>query len=326
MNSFVSRLKEENVDSLRELKGWRRTDYWDAGLSTADADFYMPLVRTFWEAGHPRIGEARAAARRLGHGIRVLAKIDRLAKKGDNPNDLRVLLCGTREQDLDKVAAQHTTPPETKDEATVGVSQDGRNRLVIRSTEPWLMDYIHGLPGVEPGKYEGLYEGLKKHVENRTQLTAPRRMIHILVNLHDLEMILRGDGEDILVRATDGTWRTGAELMEELLAGVGLATIVNARNEPMKQYRLKRYFTQAQRDMAAAVQHTCMDPDCKIPFSLCQADHLKAWAKGGETNLGNILMLCEYHNMKKRDGDVYYKGADGRIYKRREFGPDVPCN
>ena len=205
MNSFVSRLKEENVDSLRELKGWRRTDYWDAGLSTADADFYMPLVRTFWEASHPRIKEARDAARRLGHGIRVLAKIDRLAKKGDNPNDLRVVLCGTVESKLDEVAAQHTTPPETKDEATVGVSQDGRNRLVIRSTEAWLMDYIHGLPGVEPGKYEGLYEGLKKHVEHRTQLTAPRRMIHILVNLHDLEMILRGDGEDILVRATDGT-------------------------------------------------------------------------------------------------------------------------
>lgn len=32
-------------------------------------------------------------------------------------------------------------------------------------------------------------------------------------------------------------------------------------------------------------------------------------------------MLCECHNMKKGDGDVYYKGNDGRIYKRREFGP-----
>lgn len=37
-------------------------------------------------------------------------------------------------------------------------------------------------------------------------------------------------------------------------------------------------------------------------------------------------MLCECHNMKKGDGDVYYKGNDGRIYKRREFGPDVPSN
>ncbi|PXY14896.1 hypothetical protein CKF62_05835 [Corynebacterium striatum] len=36
-------------------------------------------------------------------------------------------------------------------------------------------------------------------------------------------------------------------------------------------------------------------------------------------------MLCKYHNMKKRDGDVYCKGEDGRIYKRREFGPAVPC-
>ena len=30
--------------------------------------------------------------------------------------------------------------------------------------------------------------------------------------------------------------------------------------------------------------------------------------------------------MKKRDGDVYCKGEDGWIYKRREFGPAVPCN
>ncbi len=73
------------------------------------------------------------------------------------------------------------------------------------------------------------------------------------------------------------------------------------------------------------MQHVCQDPECHRPFNLLQADHLLAWSKGGETNIDNILMLCEYHNMKKRDGDVYYKDAEGRFWKRREFGPDLPC-
>ncbi len=323
--SLIDDYKRHNVDSLTSVRGMTRKQLWDAGINNIDASLFLRLVKVYWESGHARIDEARAAARARNHGLRVLEKIENLAQKSDRPNELRVILCGTLEGELEKVAAKHIKRPTPVNEASVAFGKDGRNRLIVRSDEGWLMDFINGLPGVAEGGLEAVYGGLKQHAMGEVKLVAPRKMVHIIVPLPVMAQLIQGDTEDIRVRALDGTWRTGEDIMAELLEGIGLATFVNARNEPVKQYRLQRYFSAAQKELAAAVQHVCQDPECHRPFNLLQADHLLAWSKGGETNIDNILMLCEYHNMKKRDGDVYYKDTEGRFWKRREFGPDLPC-
>ncbi|WP_148138778.1 hypothetical protein, partial [Corynebacterium sp. HMSC072G08] len=214
--SLIDDYKRHNVDSLKSVRGMTRTQLWDAGINDIDASLFLRLAKVYWESGHARIDEARAAARARNHGLRVLEKIENLAQKSDRPNDLRVILCGTLEGELEKVAAKHITKPKPVNEASVAFGKDGRNRLIVRSDEGWLMDFINSLPGVDDGGLEAVYEGLKQHARGKMGLAAPRKMLHIIVPLPVMAQLIQGNTEDIKVRALDGTWRTGEEIMAEL--------------------------------------------------------------------------------------------------------------
>ncbi|MBF9012414.1 hypothetical protein, partial [Corynebacterium phoceense] len=165
--SLIDDYKRHNVDSLKSVRGMTRTQLWDAGINDIDASLFLRLAKVYWESDHARIDEARAAARARNHGLRVLEKIENLAQKSDTPNDLRVILCGTFEGELEKVAAKHIKKPKPVNEASVAFGKDGRNRLIVRSDEGWLMDFINSLPGVDDGGLEAVYEGLKQHARGK---------------------------------------------------------------------------------------------------------------------------------------------------------------
>jgi len=43
---------------------------------------------------------------------------------------------------------------------------------------------------------------------------------------------------------------------------------------------------------------TCAFPGCDTPTSRCDAHHIKHWADGGPTSLGNLVLLCRYHHQR----------------------------
>ncbi|MFR9855010.1 hypothetical protein ACL1IW_10095, partial [Corynebacterium striatum] len=119
------------VDSLKEAAGLTVAELRDRGLTLADAKFIHPLAAVYWRTKPKDIAEARKAARAAGHSLRVLARIEVLAARCDDPNAARVTLCGTAETKLDEVGASLAKPKTRVESARHTYGKDGWHRLVI---------------------------------------------------------------------------------------------------------------------------------------------------------------------------------------------------
>jgi hypothetical protein len=55
--------------------------------------------------------------------------------------------------------------------------------------------------------------------------------------------------------------------------------------------------TGALRRAVIARDRHCAFPGCDIPPSACQVHHIKERAQGGQTGLGNLVLLCAFHHL-----------------------------
>ncbi|MDK8808791.1 hypothetical protein, partial [Corynebacterium striatum] len=186
------------VDSLKEAAGLTVAELRDRGLTLADAKFIHPLAAVYWRTKPKGIAEARKAARAAGHSLRVLARIEVLAARCDDPNAARVTLCGTAETKLDEVGASLAKPKTRVESARHTYGKDGWHRLVINTQDPWLMDMLGALPG------DDLLDGFKQFVTDGEKVQTQARAAHVVIRLDEHEEYLK---EDKLIRATDGTVR-----------------------------------------------------------------------------------------------------------------------
>ncbi|WP_322756393.1 HNH endonuclease signature motif containing protein, partial [Frankia sp. Cas3] len=46
----------------------------------------------------------------------------------------------------------------------------------------------------------------------------------------------------------------------------------------------------------------CRFPGCRTPATVCDLDHVRAYAEGGTTEAANLLTLCRHHHRLKHDG------------------------
>ncbi|MDN6822838.1 HNH endonuclease signature motif containing protein, partial [Corynebacterium flavescens] len=102
-------------------------------------------------------------------------------------------------------------------------------------------------------------------------------------------------------RTTSGTVITGAQLVERACAGEGLITVISRTLGPVDLYRFERFASLKQRTMLAAEHPTCAWPGCNTPAERGQFHHLTPWKHGGETNVANLVTLCNYHNGVNED-------------------------
>jgi hypothetical protein len=76
--------------------------------------------------------------------------------------------------------------------------------------------------------------------------------------------------------------------------------------------RSTRLATPAQRLVLYATEQGCTRPGCTVPAAWCQAHHVKAWAKGGTTDLDNLTLTCGPDNrLADNDGWTTRKRKDG---------------
>lgn len=118
----------------------------------------------------------------------------------------------------------------------------------------------------------------------------------VLITMDDLEN--RGDGT---FATTDGTLITAAEYAAQKLAPYGLCLLYDADAQPVDLFRTSRFANDKQRAMINIDQLLCADPHCTHTAATSQVHHSTPWARGGNTNLTNLVGACATHNAQNDD-------------------------
>ncbi len=137
----------------------------------------------------------------------------------------------------------------------------------------------------------------------RVAPAVPRPLI--LIPLEDHITIVGGDGDDTVLGLTDGTTITGAEYLAQNYGEQLEVAVFHPQAGAVNLYDTQRFANRKQRDLARATLPTCPVPGCRHAADNCQVHHIKAWSRGGHTNMNNLAMLCRYHNRTNDDDPAH---------------------
>ena len=99
--------------------------------------------------------------------------------------------------------------------------------------------------------------------------------------------------------------------------------VLGPASEPLDVGRATSVVSAALRRAVIARDSDCAFPTCDRPKSWCDVHHVVHWAEGGETALGNLVLLCRRHHglvhaksgfsMEMVDGLPVFKRPDGSV-------------
>ncbi|CAN5582213.1 hypothetical protein BH23ACT3_BH23ACT3_17680 [soil metagenome] len=92
---------------------------------------------------------------------------------------------------------------------------------------------------------------------------------------------------------------------------------------PLDVGQKRRLATRAQRQALRAMYTTCAHPQCWRPFSWCRIHHVVWWELGGDTDLANLLPLCDQHHHQVHEGGWSLSMTPDRIVTWRTPGGTV---
>ena len=70
----------------------------------------------------------------------------------------------------------------------------------------------------------------------------------------------------------------------------------NAKGAVLDLWRTRRIATPAQTLALIARDAGCSFPGCQVAPQWCERHHVIAWWHGGDTNMGNLTLVCSYHH------------------------------
>jgi len=114
--------------------------------------------------------------------------------------------------------------------------------------------------------------------------------------------------------------RVTAVTSRRLCCDSSVSTIVeNEKGEPLSIGRKSRVIPPPMRRALKARDKNCRFPGCTHQHFI-DGHHIKHWADGGETSLGNLVQLCRFHHRLVHEGGfICEKGLDGNVVFRNEF-------
>jgi len=130
------------------------------------------------------------------------------------------------------------------------------------------------------------------------------------VLLHVDAETLSADGELGQSELEDGT-RVSAETSRRLACDASVVSIGHGSDGSVLDVgRKTRTIPPAVRRALEARDRGCRFPGCGLRFT--DAHHVKHWADGGETSLGNLLLLCSHHHrlLHEKGWKVEWWGRD----------------
>lgn len=93
--------------------------------------------------------------------------------------------------------------------------------------------------------------------------------------------------------------------------------------------RARRTVAGPQRRALAQRDRGCRWPGCSRPAARCAAHHMEHWARGGETNLDNLILLCPRHHWLVHEGGWQLQGSIGEGFTalppRPTWWSDLPA-
>ncbi len=81
-----------------------------------------------------------------------------------------------------------------------------------------------------------------------------------------------------------------------------LPVVLNGAGEVLDVGRSARTATRTQRRALRAMHRTCAHPDCTVAYDACRIHHIIAWLRHGNTDISNLLPLCETHHHMVHEG------------------------
>ncbi|ONI92829.1 hypothetical protein ALI22I_01750 [Saccharothrix sp. ALI-22-I] len=140
------------------------------------------------------------------------------------------------------------------------------------------------------GEAFGDLVGLASRSEHLPSEAGERPHISVTV---DFETLRRGVGHAVL----DGDHYLSAAQARRIACDAKVIPVVlGAASEILDLGRAKRTVSVAQRKALHARDRGCAFPGCPRPPKWCDAHHVKHWADGGDTDLGNLVLLCRAHH------------------------------
>ncbi|WP_327042430.1 HNH endonuclease [Micromonospora ureilytica] len=134
-----------------------------------------------------------------------------------------------------------------------------------------------------------------------------RPQLVVTVSLDELVNGVRAGALETGTRLTPGAVRRLA-----CDAGV-LPVVLGGNSQVLDVGRQRRLFTGPLRRALVLRDGGCAFPGCDRPPRWCDGHHLRHWADGGVTALGNAVLLCGYHHRFIHRGDWTVRiAADGR--------------
>jgi hypothetical protein len=94
-----------------------------------------------------------------------------------------------------------------------------------------------------------------------------------------------------------------ASQARRLACNAGLVpTVLSGQAQPLDLGRQKRLFSEGQRLVGATMFTTCAAEDCDVPYAWTELHHRRPWARGGSTDLADMVPLCGYHHRRLHAG------------------------
>lgn len=153
------------------------------------------------------------------------------------------------------------------------------------------------------------------------------------VVLHVETATLRSEGEPGRSELEDGT-RVSAETSRRISCDASLVRIEHDEGGSiLNAGRKTRTVSPALRRALEARDRGCRFPGCGLRFT--DAHHVRHWADGGETSLGNCLLLCRHHHRLVHEGGwrvewwgegrpVFFDPRGGTHFDGRWQPPELP--
>ncbi|WP_283136719.1 HNH endonuclease signature motif containing protein [Rhizohabitans arisaemae] len=108
-------------------------------------------------------------------------------------------------------------------------------------------------------------------------------------------------------RLADGTPVSAAQAKRIALNhGVSLL-LLSGEGKPLYLGNKIRFASDAQRKVLAVRYSSCAVDECDIPARACEVDHVEGWEFGGPTDIGNLAVVCGFHNRHKADHPGAYE-------------------
>ncbi|WP_433786280.1 DUF222 domain-containing protein [Actinomycetospora sp. CA-101289] len=102
--------------------------------------------------------------------------------------------------------------------------------------------------------------------------------------------------------ATVRRWACDAEI---------IPMVLGAKSEPLDVGRLARTATDAIRRALNLRDGGCAFPGCTRPPRRCHAHHIHHWLDGGDTDLHNMVLLCQHHHLVVHHDHWHLEMIDG---------------